>query len=84
MKVGDLVRCVDGTCESGHWCGCWFCSHNSSRIGVITRKLGQQAGPLTAVFEEVPSTAGGYWSVLFDAGEWRLYSKEMEILNESR
>ena len=82
MKVGDLVKVVDSTCENGHWCGCWFCSNNSSRIGVIVRKHGVNKGPLTAVYEEVPSSTGGYWSVLFNAGEWRLYGKEMKLINE--
>ena len=83
MKIGDLIKVVDDTCENGHWCGCWFCSHNSSRIGVIIKKHGKSTGPLTAVFEEVPTSVGGYWSVLFDAGEWRLYGKEMEVIGES-
>tara|TARA_B100001123_G_scaffold51154_1_gene52864 strand:- start:5141 stop:5296 length:156 start_codon:yes stop_codon:yes gene_type:complete len=51
---------------------------------VIVKRHGINKGPLTAVYEEVPPSTGGYWSVLFEAGEWRLYGKEMEIVNESR
>ena len=81
MKVGDLVRAVDKTCEMGHWCGCWFCSNNSSRIGMIIKKNGKDSGPITVVARHDPP--GGYWTVLFDVGEWRLYGQEMEVISEA-
>ena len=85
MKVGDLIKLIDDsdTCYSGHWCGCWFCTNNSSRIGVVIKRL----GPSLAQGHFAPSAArkwGGYWAVMFDAGEWRLYGAEAEVINESR
>ena len=76
MKVGDLVCVIDtdGTCGSSAdrfgYCGCWFCHNNSSRQGIILEKLSCGLG-------------AGYWLVLFDAGEWRLYGTEIELLSES-
>ena len=82
MKVGDLVMAGTDTCESGHQCGCWFCSNGSSRIGMIVRKHKKDSGPLTVVARHDPP--GGYWSVLFDAGECNLYGLEMKVISESR
>lgn len=82
MKIGDLVMSVDSTCRSGHRCGCWFCSNNSSRIGMIVRKHKKDSGPLTVIMPHDPP--GGYWSVLFDAGEKSLYGQEMKVISESR
>ena len=80
MKVGDLVRVKgDDTCYSGEWCGCWFCTHNSTRIGLVIKKHGIDTGPLTVVAAHDPP--GGYWTVLFDVGEWRQYGLELEVLN---
>ena len=92
MKVGDLVKVskcdnddptYEGTLPSNDKCGCWFCSNGSSRIGVIVRKLGSRRDPLGTIDPSAAVKFGGYWSVLFDAGEWRLYGKEMEMINES-
>jgi len=84
MKVGDLVRSVDGTCESGHWCGCWFCSHNSSRVGVIVKRWPRDRDPLAVIAPKASVHHDGYWSILFDAGEKSLYGSELEVINESR
>jgi hypothetical protein len=73
VKVGDLVKVADSACEGGHGCGCWFCFHQSSRIGVVLKHLNKK----------VVKHSKGYWSVMFDVGEWRLYGSEMEIINES-
>ena len=86
MKVGDLVHAIDDnqSCYSGHWCGCWFCSNNSSRIGVVIKKLGPRRDPMGNVAPPAAKKWGGYWTVMFDAGEWRLYGKEVEVINEGR
>jgi hypothetical protein len=81
MKVGDLVRSVDNTCEDGHWCGCWFCSNNSSRLGIIIKKLSPRRDPLGTIAPTAAAKFDGYWSVLFDAGVWRLYGLEMEVVS---
>ena len=70
MKVGDLVSVLEFACEGGHGCGCWFCYHNSSKVGIALEKLSEGIG-------------NSYWRILFDAGEWRLYSKELEVINET-
>lgn len=86
MKVGDLVHVVDldDTCYSGHWCGCWFCSQNSSRTGVIIKKISPDGDPLGTIAPGASIKFKGYWSVLFDVGEWRCYGSELEVINESR
>jgi len=91
VKVGDLVRVPkcdndDPTCEGtlpgNTECGCWFCSNDSSGIGMITKRMGGATDPLATIAPDACVKHGGYWSVLFDVGEWRLYGKEMEIINE--
>ena len=86
MKVGDLVRAIEDTdaCWTGKWCGCWFCSNNSTRIGVVIKKLGVRRDPMGNISPPSAKRWGGYWSVLFDVGVWRLYGKELETINESR
>jgi len=81
VKEGDLVIYTsDDTCHSGEWCGCWFCSNNSTRLGIILERLGPsrhyRSDPIS--FPKF----NGYWSVLFDIGEWRLYGNELEVINE--
>ena len=81
MKVGDLVRVLDldNTCtpnrEGTGYCGCWFCSSKSTRQGIIIKRLSAGVGI---------GSEKGYWSVVFDAGEWRVYGTEMELVSESR
>jgi len=84
MKVGDLVKVADNACEGGHGCGCWFCYNDSSGIGVVVSRLGGAALALATIAPEHAVKHGGYWSVLFDAGEWRLYGKEFEVIGEGR
>ena len=84
MKVGDLVRvsvCDDGI-DPGDECGCWFCSNDSNRTGIIIRRQGSD--PLEDLAPTAKAFHGGYWSVMFDVGEWRLYGTEMEVISESR
>jgi len=73
VKVGDLVKVTNQTCGPAgpQDCGCWFCWNDSSGIGVIVTRLNG----------EDLQHSGGYWAVLFDAGEWRLYGIEMNILS---
>ena len=80
MKVGDLVRASDDDCNSctldtdGNLlsdCWCFFCAQDSSRIGVVVAQLN----------EEGVRHSGGYWSIMFDVGEWRLYGTEAEVLS---
>ncbi len=82
MKVGDLVEVRGDTCESGHQCGCWFCSNNSSRVGVIIKKHRPARSPLENLATNSSEAAGGYWTVLFNAGDCWLYGTELEVINE--
>ena len=77
MKVGDLVKISSEACEQltngGEMCGCWFCFNDSNGLGVVFKRLDGA---------NVDLGVGGYWSVMFDVGEWRLYGTEMEIVGE--
>ena len=86
MKVGDLVHVIDDDngCYSGQWCGCSFCNNNSSRIGVIIKKLGVRRDPLGNIHPPAATKFGGYWTVLFDFGDWRLYGIELEVISKNR
>jgi len=73
VKVGDLIKVSSSTCTVEDLpadCGCWFCCNNSSRMGVVLKKLSEGMG-------------NSYWSILFDAGAWRLYGDEFEVISES-
>ena len=72
MKVGDLIKVT--SCEGGHGCGCFFCYNESTGIGIV----------LTHLNEEGVKHSDGYWSAIFDVGEWRIYGTEAEVINESR
>lgn len=71
MKVGDLVKCKSIVCIKNTSCSCWFCEHKSTGIGIICEEINKS----------LPET-GGYWCVMFDAGDWRLYGKELEVISE--
>jgi hypothetical protein len=73
VKVGDLVKVTDKGCETHEpqSCICWFCYNESNGYGIILEKLSVGDGL-------------GYWSIMFDVGEWRLYGSEMKVINESR
>ena len=81
MKVGDLIKvsptACDGTTDNGLDCGCWFCYYDSNKMGIILKCL-KGASRFTTI-----PPSDGYWSVMFDVGEWRLYGTEMEIISES-
>ena len=68
MKVGDLVKVKK--CSDVIDCGCFFCYHKSSRIGLVT----------SCVNHNVPFC----WVVEFDCGEWELSEAEGEVINEAR
>jgi hypothetical protein len=73
MKVGDLVRTDMKSCKNDPDCFCFFCMHKSNGMGLILEQLGLGV-----------KHSGGYWSVEFDVGAWRLYGNEMEVISESR
>ena len=74
MKIGDLIRAIDPHCHGGPDCFCFFCSHDSNRIGIVLERLN----------ETNVNHSAGYWEILFDVGEWRLYGVEAEVISESR
>ena len=74
MKIGDLVKVSNNTCEGGHGCGCWFCYNESSALGIVVEHLNEKG----------VRHSGGYWAVMFKAGEWRLYGTEIEVISENR
>ena len=78
MKPGDLVK-IKHDCDKlpfGIGCHCFFCSHNSNRIGLVLTRVGGIADD-GGISDEL-------WTVLFDAGEWDVAEYEIEVLNESR
>ena len=74
MKVGDLIRAGNTQAYSDQDCFCFFCAQESNRVGVVIERLNE-----TGV-----NHSSGYWLVMFDVGEWRLYGVEAEVINESR
>ena len=82
MKVGDLIKISECRTITGNKpikkCGCFLCSQNSSRVGLVTSE------------SIVPKTLDVlFWEVLFDAGQWTIYQSDIdegdvEIINESR
>ena len=82
MKVGDLIRVKECLTITGNKpikdCGCFLCSQNSSRVGLVITKS------IVPKTYDVPS-----WEVLFDVGQWSMYQSDIdegdvEIINESR
>jgi len=71
VKVGDLVKVEEcrGNQDGFILCECFFCNHNSNRIGVVIEDTG---------------AAGCLWLVQFDCGGWRVYRDEVEVINETR
>jgi hypothetical protein len=75
MKVGDLIRAKGWRrCRQEDDCFCFFCAHESNRIGLVIERLN----------EEGVNHSAGYWEIMFDVGEWRLYGAEAEVISESR
>jgi len=82
MKVGDLIRVKECLTITGNKpikdCGCFLCSQNSNRVGLVTSK------------SIVPKTYDApFWGVLFDVGQWNMYQSDIdegdvEIISESR
>ena len=72
MKVGDLLKvriCFEGEFD----CDCFFCAHNSNRVGLVLARTGIDAG----------------WNVLFDCGEWEVFDSDfkhgnVEVISEHR
>ena len=82
MKVGDLIRVKECLTITGNKpikdCGCFLCSQNSSRVGLVITKS------IVPKTYDVPS-----WEVIFDVGQWSMYQSDIdegdvEIINESR
>ena len=82
MKVGDLIRVKECLTITGNKpikdCGCFLCSQNSSRVGLVTSEK------IVKKTLDVP-----YWEVLLDVGQWTMYQSDIdegdvEIINESR
>ena len=65
MKVGDLIKAPNACNNCGE---CWFCHHNSSRIGHVAGR----------------SDMENMWDIIFDAGIWEVYEHEVEVISESR
>ena len=74
MQVGDLIRAVDSHCDNDPSCFCFFCAHESNRVGRVIERLN----------EEGVHHSAGYWEIMFDVGEWRLYGVEAEVISASR
>lgn len=83
MKVGDLIKIRECLTITGNKpikkCGCFLCSQNSSRVGLVTSE------------KIVPSKNINlpYWEVIFDVGPWDIYQSDIdegdvEVINESR
>ena len=82
MKVGDLIKIRECLTITGNKpikkCGCFLCSQNSNRVGlVMSKKVVQKT-------LDVP-----FWEVLFDVGQWNIHQSDIdegdvEIINESR
>ena len=82
MKVGDLIRLKECLTITGNKpiqdCGCFLCSQNSNRVGlVISKKI------IPKTFDAV------LWEVLFDVGQTNIYQSDVdegdvEVINESR
>ena len=73
MKIGDLVRADLEYCKNDPDCFCFFCENESSGIGLVLKQLGPGI-----------KHSEGYWEVMFDMGDWRLYGNEAEVISESR
>ena len=75
MKVGDLIKAVGSdSCSNDPDCFCFFCAHESNRVGIVIERLNEKG----------VNHSAGYWSIMFDVGEWRLYGAEAEVISESR
>ncbi len=73
MKVGDLVRVSECPVFEMGSCSCIFCADNSSRIGVVTKRV-----PGRGSAGEIA------WMANFDIGAWAISNTNVEIINESR
>ena len=71
MKVGDLVRveACPGIRDGFILCECFFCNHDSNRIGVVIEDTG---------------ASDPYWLVQFDCGAWHATRDEVEVISENR
>tara|TARA_Y100000034_G_scaffold97765_1_gene119502 strand:- start:1707 stop:1925 length:219 start_codon:yes stop_codon:yes gene_type:complete len=72
MKVGDLIRVPECPIFEMGSCTCVFCANNSSRIGVVTKKI------------PASGSEGGLGMANFDIGEWAISNDNAEVINESR
>ena len=70
VKVGDLLK-VRACFEGKLHCDCFFCAHNSNRVGLVLARTGIDAA----------------WNVLFDCGEWEVFASDfkhgnVEVISE--
>jgi len=87
VKTGDLIKIRECFPEQErHWdrdsCDCFFCNHESSRVGVVMEYHTHEITDDDEVENE-------HWDVLFDCGIWQVYlsdiaSGEVRVVSESR
>ena len=82
MKVGDVIKVNVCTTLSGKRpikkCGCFLCSQDSNRIGLVVSES------VVAKVIDAP-----FWEVLFDVGLWNMYQSDVdagdvEVISEGR
>jgi hypothetical protein len=86
VKVGDLVKvkaelrenCLPNHAGTNSECICWFCWSNSSGVGVILDH------GLSDIDEDGLEYNTLDWIILFDAGEYSMFTKEIEVVSEGR
>jgi len=73
MKIGDLIRVPSCPPREMGSCPCFFCAHNSKRIGVVYNA--SYIGSIKT------------WEANFDIGKWTFNEhniNKVEVINESR
>lgn len=72
MKVGDLIKVVDCPADESSFykCGCFFCIHNSNRIGIIKK------------IRKSKTSAAKAYTAQFDIGEWIVFEEEIELISD--
>jgi len=86
MKVGDLVKvraesrknCLPKYAGTDMECMCWFCFNNSSGVGMI---LDHGA---CSIDKDGLRQDTLEWIILFDAGVFAAYDREIKVISESR
>ena len=73
MKVGDLVKVRE--CPGAEHCTCFFCLDNSNCIGIVLNRREHKVANWDGAT---------LLTVLFDVGEWEVYTHEAELISASR